>query len=112
MMEDVKDVTRVILSIVALIVVVGALAFVTNAMNLVNFSFFAPKIQQVQTDTFKSGQAYQDGMANDLADLQIKYMTATDPAVKDSIRSIIKQRFASYDSSKLPQNLQIFLNSL
>ena len=107
-----KEVMAAIGVMIGVIVVVGILGFVANAVGLANFAFFAPKIQQVQTNVFKEGQAYNDGMANDLADLQVKYVTATDPDAKDAIRAIIKQRFASYDAYRLPSNLQNFLNSL
>ena len=111
-METTKDYLKLVGLVIVFIVTVGILGFVANAMGLANFAFFAPKIQQVQTNVFKEGQAYNDGMANDLADLQIKYMSAQDPAAKDAIRAIIKQRFASYDTSRLPPNLQTFYNSL
>lgn len=106
------EVLKVIGTFILVLVVIVAIGFGLRLAGFVSFSFFAPKVQQVQTNVFKEGQAYNDGMANDLADLQVKYMTATDPAVKDSIRAIIKQRFASYDTSRLPSNLQTFYNSL
>ena len=97
---------------VGVLIVLMALGWVLAYNGYAQFAFFAPRIQQVQTDTFHAGQAYTDGMATDLADLQIKYMSATDPAAKEAIRAIIKQRFASYDRSKLSPELQTFYNSL
>ena len=89
-----------------------ALTFSLNLFGFANYSFFAPKINQVQTNVFKQSQAYNDGMANDLGDLKIQYLDAKSQEQRDAIRAIIMQRFASYDKSSLPPDLQSFYNSL
>lgn len=99
---------------IGIVVLVGVLllVFVLNIFGFSQYAFFAPKINAVQTKVFKQSQAYNDGMANDLGDLKLQYISATDPEKKDAIRAIILQRFASYDKTQLPPDLQNFYNSL
>lgn len=107
-----SDTLKIIFSALGALTLMLAIAFGLQVFGFVSFKFFAPKIVQVQTDVFKSSQAYQDGMATDLGDLKLQYESATDPGKQEAIRAIIKQRFASYDKNLLPPDLQAFYNSL
>lgn len=88
------------------------LLFGLQMFGFASFSFFAPKMAEVRNEVFHNTQAYTDGMANDLGDLKMQYEMAPDQARKDSIRAIVKQRFAGYDKSKLPADLRDWYFSL
>lgn len=74
--------------------------------------FFAPKYAEVRNQTFKNTQAYNDGMANDLADLRLQYLAARNQEHKDAIRATVLQRFGSYPKDRLPAELRDFYFSL
>lgn len=75
------------------------------------YKFFATKVEQVRYDTFKESQSYNDGMASELQAMQLNYVKA-DKEGKAAIASIILHRYASYDTTKLPPDLQVFLKEI
>jgi hypothetical protein len=99
---------RVVLStgeaLVWLAVVLSALA----AISLGLLWFTAPAKVAIENRTFHQSQAYTDGMARDLYDLQAQYQSAS-PAGKDAIRATVRERFAGFNPSSLPPSLQSFL---
>lgn len=99
-----KEIT---LGVVLFVAITTGLAFYQYA----GFKFFAPKYAEVRNETFHNTQAFNDGMANDLADLRIQYLGAK-PEQKDAIRAIVLQRFASYPKDRLPAELRDFYFSL
>lgn len=78
-----------------------------NFLSFWNFSFFAPKVEQVRYNTFENSQSYNDGMIRDLQEFQLEWAGSTD-SQKDTIRAVVLQRFSHYDESRLPTNLQLF----
>ena len=99
------------LAVFALVAILG-LGWLATGNDFFLYQFFAPKYEQVRHDTFKESQAYNDGMKNDLQDLWIQYSGDITPAQKEAIASTILHRFASYDESKLPPDLKMFLVQL
>ena len=85
--------------------------FVLNGVGWINYKIFAPKIEQVRYDTFKHSQSYTDGQIHDLENMQMQYETAT-PDQKTALRSVILQRFSSFNEQNLPAAQQQFYNSL
>lgn len=93
-----------------LIALILGLSWVFTGNDFFLYKFFAPKEEQVRHDVFKNSQAYNDGMANELQDLQIQYSKGT-PEVKQIIASDVVHRAASYDTNRLPFNLQQFIET-
>jgi len=98
---------KVLLSILALIVIVG-LGWMLTANQLAMQTVFAPKFEEVRHTTFKQSTAFNDGMAQELGDMQREYIKATDEQ-KAALKSIILHRTDSYDVNKLPTHLQQFV---
>lgn len=94
----------VILGLILIAVVYG--------FSFANYSFFAPKINAIQTRVFKESQAYNDGMRNDFQDLQLQYLAADTESKRQVIRAVILQRFASYEVSRLPYEQQKFYEEI
>lgn len=94
------------------LIAVGILAFIARGMGVGSNAVFAPIEAEVRNQTFKNTTVYNDGMANDLADLMIQYKSTEDQGKKDAIAAVIHQRFASYDKSRLPSELRDFYYSL
>ena len=76
------------------------------------YEYYNPKYTQVQYNTFKQSQQYNDGMANRLEQYQEAYDQCSTTACRDNIASMVKHDFASYDESRLPPQLQLFYDKM
>lgn len=74
-------------------------------------SFFMPKYRQLENETFKQSEQYNDGMIRDLENLRMEYVKSTSPEQKEVIKQTILHRFSVY-SNTLPYELKAFYNSL
>lgn len=74
-------------------------------------SFFQPKYRALDAKVFKESEQYNDGMVRDLAELKRQYDQSDDEG-KAALRPVIRHRFEVYDSSRLPDDLRNFYNSL
>lgn len=73
--------------------------------------YFAPKHEQLRHEVFKESQSYNDGMIQELQSMWLEYQKA-EPEHKAALRSVILHRYASYDESRLPSDLQVFMRNL
>ena len=106
-----KDYLKLMGYAIAGIASIALLAFVCNALGLVSFAFFAPKVEQVRYNTFKQSQSYNDGMLRDLQNLKIEYL-GSNADQKAALRAIVLHRFGVYEIDRLPAELQSFYFSL
>lgn len=72
---------------------------------------FAPKYEAVRRQTFEQSKAYNQGMAEELQNMQFQYMQANKEQ-KDALASIILHRAADYDLDKLPPDTAAFVAKL
>lgn len=72
---------------------------------------FAPKYEAVRRETFEESKAYNQGMIQELQNMQFQYVQAA-PDAKDALASIILHRVADYDVNKLPPDLKNFVEVL
>jgi hypothetical protein len=72
---------------------------------------FAPKEEQVRKQTFEESKAYNQGMVQELQNMQFEYIKAK-PEQQAALASIILHRAADYDADKLPTDLRSFINKL
>jgi len=75
------------------------------------YKTFAPKYEAVRRDTFEQSKAYNQGMVQELQNMQFQYVQA-DKEHKAALASIILHRAADYDQDKLPPDLYSFIQSL
>ena len=73
---------------------------------------FRPLHEQVRRDTFKESEAYNDGMKQELYSLMREYLKTDDAEHRAGLRSIIVHKTDEYDTSRLPADLQEFINKL
>lgn len=106
-----KDAIKGFCVTVAVLIAALALGWIVSANGLALFKVFAPMTEQVRHDTFRQSASYQDGMIQDLQDLQAQYMK-TDPVHKQALASIIKHRAAAISSAVLPPELNQFIKEL
>lgn len=76
------------------------------------YKYFAPKQEAVRREVFEQSKAYNQGMVQELQNMQFEYLRTTDPKAKDAMASIILHRSADYDPYKMPADLRGFILSL
>ena len=101
----------VILVVFGIIILSMGLGWLVQGNDFFMFKFWAPKYENVNRQIFENTMSYTQGMAQDLSNAKMQYVQAT-PDQKAGLASIIVHRFADYDVSKLPPDLQDFLQSL
>lgn len=100
-------------TVIAVIVSLAFLALVAviQGEDFFLYRFFAPKYEQVRRQTFEQSKAYNQGMIQELQNMQFQYEQAS-PEHKTALASIILHRAADYPSDAMPQDLSRFVQSL
>jgi hypothetical protein len=75
------------------------------------YKFFAPKTEAVRRDVFEQTKSYQQGMIQELQNMQFEYIKA-EPEHKAALRSLILHRAADFPSDRLPDDLRRFISDL
>jgi hypothetical protein len=97
--------------------VIGGLAGILLIMFLIQgtdfflYKYFAPKQEQVRRETFEQSKAYNQGMIQELQNMQFEYVKA-DAEHQKALASIILHRAADYPEEKMPDDLRVFINQL
>lgn len=93
-------------------IIVGALGVFGIAYGgFAMHAYFSPKYEEVRRETFEKSKAYNQGMAQELQNMQFQYAQA-DTEHKAALRAIILHRAADYDTSKLPPDTAAFIQQL
>ena len=100
------------LVVLALIVVLG-LTWIGQGNDFFLYKVFAPKYEQVRRETFEQSRAFNQGMVQELQNMQFDYVKAT-PEQKDALASIILHRASGYnlDDPIVPNDLRAFIAQL
>lgn len=98
------------IGIIVLAVMLG-LVWILQENDFSQYKYFAPKYEQVRRETFEQSKAYNQGMVQELQNMQFQYEQAK-PEQKDALASIILHRVADYDETKLPPDLRAFIQKL
>jgi len=75
------------------------------------YQVFAPKYEAVRRQTFEQSKAYNQGMAQELQNMEFQYASA-DKEHKAALASIILHRAADYDLDRLPPDTAAFITGL
>lgn len=87
------------------------IGWVVQGNDFFMYQMFAPKYESVRRETFEQSKAFNQGMIQELQDMQFQYVKAA-PEHKVALASIILHRVADYDESKLPTDLRSFVSGL
>ena len=92
---------------------VGLFAFTWLVMgnDFFLYKFFAPRQEAVRRQVFEQSKAYNQGMVQELQNMQFEYIKA-EPAHKAALASIILHRAADYDVNQMPADLRAFIQDL
>lgn len=102
---------RIIANAFAVFLLVFALTWAATGNDFLLYRFFAPKQAAVQRQVFEQTKSYNQGMIQELQNMQFQYEQADD-AHKAALASIILHRAADYNPDLLPPDLRAFINSL
>lgn len=94
-----------------ILVLIFGLSWAVEGNGFFLYKFFAPKEEAVRREVFEQSKAYNQGMLQELQDMQFQYLQADD-AHKAALASIILHRAADYDEDRLPPDLRSFISTL
>jgi hypothetical protein len=94
-----------------LIVMVLGLTWVFQGNDFFLFQYFAPRTEQVRREVFEQSKAYNQGMVQELQNMQFEYVKAS-PEHKKALGSLILHRAADYPLEKMPTDLRDFIKGL
>lgn len=97
-----------VLMIIVLAAGITACSFATSSMNLMHYSFFAPKYEEVRRNVFEQTQSYVDGKNQSLSKYKLEYDRA-DAEGKSAIKFTIAHEFATVDPEIINVMLRPFL---
>ena len=104
---------RVVGVTLLVVVLLSGLGWLVQGNNFFLYQVFAPKYEQVRRDTFEQSKAYNQGMIQELQNMQFEYVKAT-PDQQAALASIILHRAADFDidQPEVPPDLRRFIQQL
>jgi hypothetical protein len=75
------------------------------------YKFFGIRTENVRREIFEQSKAYNQGMVQELENMQMEYIKAP-PEGKAAMASIIIHRASEYDPNRLPYDLKVFIAEL
>ncbi len=98
---------------VLVVVAILGLSWAIQGNDFFLYQYFAQKYEQVRRTTFEQSKAYNQGMVQELQNMQFEYVKADD-AHKAALADIILHRAADYnmDDSRVPSDLRDFVAKL
>lgn len=109
-MKVLASIGAVLLTLAAIAALV-ALSWGFTFNDLAMLHFFAPKYEAVRRETFEQSKAYNQGMIQELQNMEFQYEQAS-PEHKAALRSIILHRAADYPANAMPSDLYNFVQNL
>jgi len=93
------------------IVFILCISWIFTGNDFFLYKYFAPKQESVRREVFEQSKAYNQGMIQELQNMQFEYEKA-DSAHQTALASIILHRAADYDENKMPTDLRDFIQKL
>src|SRR3989344_5595148 len=115
MKDDDVSVGQVVKWSVALLMtflVVGCfISWVVQGNDFFLYKVFAPQRENVRRQVFENTKSYNQGMVQELQNMQFEYVKA-DEEHKKALASIILHRAADFPEDKMPDDLRLFIADL
>jgi len=102
---------RDLLAIVLCVILFFGLIWGIQGNDFFMYKVFAPKYEQTRREVFEQSKAYNQGVIQELQNMQFEYIKAS-PEHKQALASIILHRAADYDENRLPADLYSFIQQL
>lgn len=100
-----------IFGILTFLFITFGLVWIIQGNEFFMYKFFAPKEEAVRREVFEESKAYNQGMIQELQNMQFQYYNVNDEQ-KSALASIILHRVADYNENKLPNDLMKFVQTL
>lgn len=97
-------------SILSLIILL-ALAWIFQGADFFMYKFFAPRQEAVRRQVFEETKSYNQGMLQELQNMQFEYVKATS-SQQQALATIILHRSADFPLDKMPADLRAFIQGL
>lgn len=99
----------IILSVIGIL----SLIWIVQGNDFFMYRFFGLKYENARREIFEQSKAYNQGMIQELQNMQFEYVKAT-PSQQESLASIILHRTADFDldQEQVPEDLRQFVRSL
>ena len=96
------------------IVLLMALGWISMGNDFFMYKFFAPKQEKVRRQVFEQTRSFNQGMIQELQNMQFQYVKEKDPNAKAALASIILHRAAGYNLNDpdVPADLRSFIENL
>ncbi len=107
-----KDILKIAGGLIGGLVFVLLVMFCVQGADFFLYKYFAPKQEQVRRETFERSKAYNQGMIQELQNMQFEYVQTKTQEEKDALADIILHRAADYPEEKMPADLRAFINQL
>lgn len=104
-------IAAVLLMTLGIVVLVEGVQFLAQGSDYFLYRLFAPRQEAVRREVFEQSRAFNEGMAQELWDMQVQYNRA-EPNGRAALRSIILHRVAGYDMTRLDPGLLGFVLGL
>ena len=102
---------KVALSIIGILICLLGLSWLVQGNDFFLYKVFAPKYENVRRQTFENTKSYNQGMIQELENMQFEY-TRADTNHQAALASIILHRAADYPAERLPYELRCFITDL
>ncbi len=110
---SVGQVVKWAVCLLVLFVVVGCgLAWVVQGNEFFLYKVFAPAQENVRREVFENTKSFNQGMIQELQNMQIEYLKADDEEHKKALGSVILHRAADFPEDRMPTDLRAFINEL
>jgi len=111
--ESGTSVSRIIGIVVVALVVLLAIGWFTQGNDFFMFKIFGARHEQLRRETFEKSKAFNQGMIQELQNMQFQYVQA-DAEHKAALADIILHRAADFDlqQPQVPADLRSFIEQL
>ncbi|MEK9151294.1 MAG: hypothetical protein AAB547_01540 [Patescibacteria group bacterium] len=105
--------TKMVLGISGIVVLLLGFVWILQGNDFFLYKVFAPQYEQVRRETFEQSKAYNQGMIQELQNMQFQYVQAGD-AHKVALADMILHRAADFDLTQpqVPADLRQFITDL
>lgn len=87
---------KTVAGVIGVIVAVLALAWIVQGNDFFMYKVFAPKYEQQRREVFEQSRAFNQGMVQELENMQFEYEKAA-PEHKEALASVILHRAGGYN---------------
>lgn len=92
-------------------VLVFGLSWIVQGNDFFLYKVFAPQQEGVRRQVFENTKSYNQGMVQELENMQFEYVKADDEH-KKALASVILHRAADFPEDKMPADLRAFIKNL